>query len=129
MWLKLGISKPKALGNQLRKMSKAKQAEDLKKEKARIEKEKAKKRKLAKSEAKIMFDCLKQEFVIAAKKGRYDWYCNFDYFTKIMKENNLHSDEYYLYEEIKKICEQNKIRTSSPLCWDKKNKIYDFYWD
>lgn len=128
MWLKLGISKPKALGNQLRKMSKAKQAEKLKKEKARIEKEKAKKRKLAKSEAKIMFDCLKQEFVIAAKKGRYDWHCNFDYFTKTMEENNLYSDEYYLYEELKNICERNNIKTSV-LAWNKKTKLYDFYWD
>ena len=54
MWLKLGISKPYVLGNELRKITKAKQAEKVEKEKAKI----AKKRKLAKSEAEIMFGCV-----------------------------------------------------------------------
>lgn len=129
MWLKLGTSKPKALGNVLRKITKAKQTEKLEKEKARVEKEKAKKRKLAESEAKIMFDCLKQDFIISAKNGRDSWSCNHDYFTKIMKENNLHSDMYYLYEEVKKICERNKIRTSVLADRDNKPVLYDFYWD
>ena len=119
MWLKLGISKPKVLGNELRKITKANQAEKLEKEKAKI----AKKRKLAKSEAEIMFGCLKQEFIISAKEGRYDWFCNLDYFKKIMTENNLHSDKYYLYVELEKICERNNIRTSVlagtyNFCWD-----------
>ena len=121
MWLKLGISKPKVLGNELRKISKAKQSEELEKEKAKI----SKKRELAKSEAKIMFDCLKQEFIISAKRGGNHWICNHDYFIKIMKENNLHSDKYYLYGELEKICERNNIRTSVlagtyDFCWDKE---------
>lgn len=75
-----------------------------------------------------MFECLKQDFIISAKNGSDSWFCNFDYFTKIMKENNLHSNEYYLYTELKKICERNNIRTSA-LAWDKKTKFYDFYWN
>lgn len=125
MWLKLGISKPKVLADELRSLSKVKAAE----EKAEKKKEKAKMRELAKSEARIMFDYLKQEFVISAKKGRDYWICNSDYFKKIMVRNSLHSDVDYLYEELKKICKQNKIRTSSSVNWDEMNKTYEFYWD
>lgn len=125
MWLKLGRSKPKSLADELRSLSKVKQTE----EKAEKKKEKAEMKELAKNEAPIMFDYLKQEFVISAKKGRDYWICNSDYFKKIMVRNSLHSDVDYLYEELKKIFKQNKIRTSSSVNWDEMNKTYEFYWD
>ena len=124
MWLKLGTSQPKVLANELIKISKAKQAE----EKAEKKKEKAKMRELAKSEAGIMFDCLKQEFVISAKKGRDYWICDSNYFKKIMVRNGLHSDADYLYKEVKKICKRNKIRTYSIVEWD-EHTTYKFYWN
>lgn len=124
MWLKLGTSQPKVLANELIKISKAKQAE----EKAEKKKEKAKMRELAKSEAGIMFDCLKQEFVISAKKGRDYWICDSNYFKKIMVRNGLHSDTDYLYKEVKKICKRNKIRTYFTVEWD-EHTTYKFYWN
>ena len=124
MRLRLGTSKPKTLADELREISKVKAAE----EKAKKKKEKAKMREIAKSEAGIMFDYLKQEFVISAKYGRDYWICNSDYFKKIMVRNGLHSDVDYLYTEVKKICEQNKIKTYSLEDWDKHTKTYEFYW-
>ena len=64
MWIKLGTPKQKSLADELRKITKAKQAE----EKVEKKKEKAKMRELAKNEAPIMFNYLKQEFIISAKK-------------------------------------------------------------
>lgn len=124
MRLRLGISKPKTLADELREISKIKAAE----EKAKKKKEKAKMRELAKSEAGIMFDYLKQGFVISAKDGRDHWICSSDYFKKIMVRNGLHSDVDYLYTEVKKICKQNKIRTYSLDNWDEHTKTYEFYW-
>ena len=118
MRLRLGTSKPKTLADELREISKVKAAE----EKAKKKKEKAKMRELAKSEAGIMFDYLKQEFVISAKDGRDHWICNSDYFKKIMVRNGLHSDVDYLYTEVKKICKRNKIRTYSLDNWDEHTK-------
>ncbi|WP_274355425.1 hypothetical protein [Ligilactobacillus salivarius] len=125
MWIKLSKSKPKSLADELRSLSKVKQTE----EKAEKKKEKATMRELAKSEAPIMFDCLKQKFIISAKKGRDYWICNSEYLKKLMVRNGLHSDVDYLYQEVKKICKQNKIRTSSSVNWDEMNKTYEFYWD
>ena len=124
MWLKLGISKQKSLADELRKITKAKQTE----EKVEKKKEKAKMREPAKNEAPIIFNYLKQEFIISAKNGRDYWICNSDYFKKIMVRNGLHSDVDYLYTEVKKICEQNKIKTYSLEDWDKHTKTYEFYW-
>ncbi|WII29724.1 hypothetical protein [Ligilactobacillus salivarius] len=124
MWLKLGRSKPKSLADELRSLSKVKQTE----EKAEKKKEKAEMKELAKNEAPIMFDYLKQEFVISAKKGRDYWICNSDYFKKIMVRNSLHSDADYLYKEVKKICKRNKIRTYSIVEWD-EHTTYKFYWN
>ena len=124
MRLRLGISKPKTLADELREISKVKVAE----EKAEKKKEKATMRELAKSEAPIMFDCLKQKFIISAKKGRDYWICNSEYLKKLMVRNGLHSDVDYLYTEVKKICKQNKIRTYSLDNWDEHTKTYEFYW-
>lgn len=124
MRLKLGISKPKSIADELRKITKAKQTE----EKAEKKKEKAEMRELAKNETPIMFNYLKQEFIISAKKGRDYWICNSDYFKKNMVRNGLHSDVDYLYTEVKKICKRNKIRTYSLDDWDEHTKTYEFYW-
>lgn len=128
MWLKLGRSKPKVLADELRSLSKVKQTE----EKAEKKKEKAEMKELAKNEAPIMFDYLKQEFVISAKKGRDYWICNSDYFKKIMVRNSLHSDEDYIYKELKKVCKRNKIGTYVDITYidlSYKLKTYEFYWD
>ena len=125
MWLKLGKSKSKTLADELRSLSKVKQAE----EKTEKKKEKEKMKELAKSEAEIMFDYLKQEFTISAKEGRDYWICNSDYFKKLMVRNGLHSDVDYLYTEVRKICKRNKIRTFSSVNWGEMNKTYEFYWD
>src|SRR5699024_12605866 len=100
MRLKLGKSKPKVLADELRRLSKVKQTE----EKAEKKKEKAEMKELAKNEAPIMFDYLKQEFVISAKKGRDYWICNSDYFKKIMVCNSLLSVDDYIFREHIKVC-------------------------
>ena len=121
MWLKLGRSKPKVLADELREIA----------EKQTEEKAEKKKEKLAKREAKIMFSFLKHNFKLSAKKGKNYWTCDDKYFIEIMKENNLHSDESYLYEELKKICERNKIGTDIDITYlpGHKLKDYAFYWD
>ena len=127
MWLKLGTSKPKSLADELIKITKAKQAE----EKAKKKKEKSEMKELAKSEAEIMFNYLKQEFIISAKKGRDYWICNSVYFQKIMVRNGLHSDEDYIYKELEKVCKRNKIGTYVDVTYidlSHKLKTYEFYW-
>lgn len=127
MWLKLGTPKQKSLADELRKITKAKQTE----EKAEKKKEKAKMRELAKNEAPIMFNYLKQEFIISAKKGKDYWTCNSDYFKKIIVRNGLHSDEDYIYKELEKVCKRNKIGIYVDITYidlSHKLKTYKFYW-
>lgn len=124
MWLKLGRSQPKALGDELRNLFETRKAE----KEAEMEKEAAKFRELVKSEAEIMFDFLKNDFIIHAKNGSDYWVCDSNCFTGIMEGLNLHSDVFFLYEELKNICERNKIETDTYIDSQSKIKSYEFRW-
>lgn len=115
-----GRNTNKTLGDELREMTKESQKEK-KKEEAGL-------KKLAKYEAEILFDYLKEEFISEAERGRFSWSCDVKYLEVMIERNNLYSDEMCIYEELIKICKRNKIETYTELNWE-KSVTYKFHWE